>query len=271
MSQTTKKDAIGFPPPLLGEAPLRLSLIGEGSGWIALNKPSGIGMREHPWDIGVPHLDGALNRQLQSGKPELLAKQAELFGSVYYLDPGIAGVALFATTRAALAEWRNHFGGGGLRFRFRFVSADDSGPDTRECDAPLLPHRSKPRMVPSTAKGKKTRTVFQRLASSESGWSLWEGVAEHLRPHQLRVHAALAGIPVLGDAAYQGPVAPLLRELMPGKRSSGLRLPVFRGPAIYLREVAVVKEGLEGPDAVTAPADKEMTTLLKRMGWSEVW
>ena len=63
--------AVGFPPPLLGEAPIRLPILKDTDGWLAIEKPAGVGMRAHPWDERTPDLDSALNAQLENGKPEL--------------------------------------------------------------------------------------------------------------------------------------------------------------------------------------------------------
>ena len=122
LDKSNKKNAIGFPPPLLGEKPLRLPVIAETAAWLALEKPPGVGTRAYPWDT-EPDMDAALNTQLREGKPELLRREASLFGSVYYLDPAITGVAVFAKHREALADLRNHFGSGDCRFRFQFISA----------------------------------------------------------------------------------------------------------------------------------------------------
>ena len=122
MSQARKKNSIGFPPGLLGDAPLRMPVIGEAEGWIAVEKPAGVGVREYPWDAGVPDMDTALNKQLQAEKPELVKRGATLFGSAYYLDPAISGVALFAKNRDCLTELKNLVGSAELRFRFFFVT-----------------------------------------------------------------------------------------------------------------------------------------------------
>ena len=204
-----KKNAIGFPPPLLGEKPFRLPVIAETADWLALEKPPGVGTRAYPWDT-EPDMDAALNTQLQEGKPELLRRGASLFGSVYYLDPAITGVAVFAKHREALADLRNHFGSGDCRFRFQFISAaHPTGSEASlRADAPLLQHNVKPKMIPSTAKGKKAFTEFKRIAESSKGWALWEASVDFFRPHQIRAHAAVHEIPVLGDALYGGAEAP---------------------------------------------------------------
>jgi 23S rRNA-/tRNA-specific pseudouridylate synthase len=276
--QSTKKDAIGFPPPLLGEAPLRLPVLAESADWLALDKPAGVGLRAHPWD-SEPDLDAALNRQLEAGKPELRRRGASLFGSIYYLDPPIAGVALLAKNRAALTDLKNRFGSGQCRFEFIFVAASDAadGPEQLTADAPLLPHNVKPKMIPSTAKGKKASTRFQRLARAPSGWALWRAEVGFFRPHQVRCHAALAAIPALGDALYGGPPPPTRAALAPRKKGPRPDLPAFEGLALRLSAIRFPGADAGGADAsagpssdggavaIAAPPDRHFRLLLRRM------
>ena len=234
---------------------------------MALEKPPGVAVRQHPWERGVPDLDTALNRQLAEGKPELARLGAQVFGSVFFLDAPLSGIALFAKTRPSLAALRNAFGSGGFRFGFRFVAAAPGAGewDERTIDAPLLPHRRKPKMIPSTAKGKKSATTLRPLAAA-NGWALWEAEATFLRPHQLRAHAALATCPILGDDCYGGPEPPVLRELLSGRRGPGLSEPAFRGIAACLCRVAV--PALEGDGAAQVRMDppKPMRVLCARLG-----
>lgn len=269
MSLPCQQQLIGFPPGLLGDVPLRMPVIGETNGWIALAKPAGIGLRAYPWDHGVPHMDAALNRQLQAGKPELLKRGATLFGSTYYLDPAISGVALFAKHRASLSMLRNMVGSAQLRFRFLLVTTAGAAAGAQEliADAPLLAHRTKPKMIPSTANGKKAHTQFRRLAESGSGWALWEGLTTFIRPHQIRAHAAVHGLSILGDVLYGGPEAPLLRELLPNKRSPGTGFPVFNGVALHLRELTLPES--DSPQATSihlrAQLPRHLCVMLQRM------
>jgi len=263
--KSNKKNAVGFPPPLLGDKPLRLPVLAEAGDWLALEKPAGVGVRAHPWDSG-PDMDAALNAQLQADKPELVRLAATLFGSVYYLDPAISGVAVFAKHREALADLRNRFGSGECRFRFQFVAAaQPAGSEaTLSADAPLLPHNVKPKMIPSTAKGKKALTGFRRTAESPKGWALWEARVDFFRPHQVRAHAAVLEIPVLGDALYGGPEAPTQRELHPKKQRSGVNLPAYEGLALHLAEVELIPGQPEATISCEPP--KHLRLLLRRMG-----
>lgn len=268
MSQARKQNSIGFPPGMLADAPFRMPVIGESDGWIAVEKPTGVGMREHPWDAGVPDMDAALNKQLQAEKPELVRRGATLFGSAYYLDPAISGVALFAKNRDSLTELKNLVGSAELRYRFFFVTKARAAGGAKEvvANAPLLPHNTKPKMIPSSAKGKKSTTEFKLLSESHLGWALWEATTSFLRPHQVRVHAAVQELPVMGDVLYAGPEAPLLSELLPNKRTSGIKFPVLDGLALHLGEV-ILPASSEAAAAVSLRAElpRHFRVMLQRM------
>ena len=241
-----------------------MPVIGESDAWIALEKPAGVGTRAFPWDC-EPDMDAALNSQLQNEKPELLRRGATVFGSVYYLDPVISGVAVFAKSREAVSDLRNRFGSGECRFRFQFVAAASAGiSEQLESDAPLLNHNVKPKMIPSTAKGKKAFTRFRRLSESPKGWALWQAEVNFFRPHQVRAHAAVLEIPIMGDRLYSGPESPTQRELHPKKQRAGLNFPAFVGVALHLSEVDLFSGRPEGQIRCDLP--KHMRLLLRRMG-----
>ncbi len=247
----------------MGDVPYRLPVLAESEGWIALDKPAGIAVREFPWDGKRPNLDSALNLQLQGGKPELVRRGASIFGSVYYLDPDISGVVLFCKHRSSLADLRNRFGSGEGYFRFVFVA----GPKTEDmehaftADAPLLPHNVKPKMIPSSAKGKKSFTEFRLLAETEHNLTIWEARARFFRPHQIRAHAAVHGIPVLGDSVYEGPVSPSQGSLLPRRKGGALNAPAFEGLALHLVDCHI-GDALQ----VSAKVPRAMCLLFKRLG-----
>ncbi len=268
MSPLSSKKFIGFPPGLLLDRPLRVPVITEAKEWIALDKSAGIAIRQHPWNCGRLDMDAALNKQLQERKPELIESGATLFGSVYNIDPEISGVALFAKRRDSLSELRNLVGSEKLQFKFLLVAKLDKAMATDEfvANAPLLIHNTKPKMIPSTAKGKKARTHFRQIQQSPLGWSLWEACTQFPRLHQIRAHAAVEGIAVLGDSLYAGPDVPLLSELMPRKRTTEICKPIFDGIVLHLSEVLLptLKDNLEAI-TLSAAVPKHFKLLLKRL------
>ena len=262
-SPAGRAEAIGFPPGLLREDPVRLPLLGRGPGWIAVEKPAGVAAKPHPWNTTATDIESALNRQLEAGKQELVRLGADSFGSVYTLDPEIGGPLVLALDRETGESLRNDFGSDRFRFTFELVARNDGGEAARECDAPLLRHRTVARMVPSTAKGKKCRTVFTRLGTGAQDWSLWRAEAVMIRPHQIRAHSRCAGLPVAGDREYGGEALPTLRELRRGVRGAGVERRVFDGPALRLVAVSVPQAG--GAVRVGAPPPGAWRSLLRKL------
>jgi 23S rRNA-/tRNA-specific pseudouridylate synthase len=174
-----------------------------------------------------------------------------------------------------LAALRNRFGSGDCRFRFHFVAGAAAGVEPSfKADAPLLAHRVKPKMIPSTAKGKKAFTSFRRLAESggtspgSAGcWTLWEAECDFFRVHQVRAHAATHGIPVLGDALYEGPEVPTVQDLEPRRRRSGPNSVAFDGVALHLSGVDL--DPKSGGEVVRSELPRQFSLLLKRMGLPE--
>ena len=259
---------IGFPAGLLTASPLRTEVIGESDDWIALNKPTGIAIRQHPWNPGTTHLDAALNEQLKARKPELLESGATLFGSVYNIEPEISGIALFAKNKGSIDRLRNLVGSERCSFTFLFVTKSNLAKDVDGliADAPLLAHNTKPKMIPSTAKGKKAQTHFQRIDKSSLGWSLWRASTSFLRIHQIRAHAAVEKIPILGDVLYSGPEIPLLSDFVTKKKSAELRRPIFDGIPLHLSQVLLAATaGNSEVIHLNAKFPKKFRLLLERL------
>jgi 23S rRNA-/tRNA-specific pseudouridylate synthase len=268
MSPSTDVSAIGFPPPVLGKDPLRLPVIADSADWLALDKPAGIGVRDYPWDQQVPDLDTALNLQLRQGKPELKRLDASLFGSVYYLDPEVSGVCLFGKSREAVASLRNSYGSGQCEFTFYLIASDQPTVCCAEeqiADAPLLAHNTKPKMIPSTAKGKQATTKFGRIEAVSTGWALWQATVTYIRPHQVRAHAVTVGISIIGDTLYGGPTSPSLRDLDPSKRGSGVGTPLFHGVALHLAELRLPENDVSPAVSFKAALPRPFSALLKRL------
>ncbi len=235
MRELEKKTSIGFPQPLLGVKPVRINIVSEGDEWFILNKPPGISLRQHPWDGNMPNIDHALNLQLGQGKKEIMGMEPTLLGSVYYMDVLMSGGALYAKSKSSLAILRNAYGSGLMKFKFYFLAQTKTQmDDIFDIDIPLLPHRNKSQMIPSTSKGKQSKTRFRRINQGFDGWGLWEAYVNFFRPHQIRIHAALSGLKLMNEFIYSGAKAPTLKMIGMQKKLEDFKTPIFTDLALHL-------------------------------------
>lgn len=255
---------IGFPPPLLGAEPLRLPLLLAEAGLLALNLPGAMASDAHPLNpAGAKLVAHALREQLAAGKPELQRLGVEVIQSISYLEPECSGVALYATSRAATELWRNVYGSRQMGFRFLLVCEGAPNlPDELSCDLPIAPHRDGGRMLVSHKSGKKTHTVFRRLAVGKETMeekrnllpakALWEAVTDFPRPHQIRLHAFEAGLRLCGEALY-ATVPPLYLSDSKGlRRRPPAEEPLLNGPALHLAGITLPAAAFDAAPAAVA-------------------
>ena len=168
----------------------RLVVIHEDRDMVVLNKPGGL--------LSVPGrtpelFDSALTRvrELHPGAQ-----------AVHRLDLGTSGVLVIATRRKAEAELRRQFQERLTRkvylARVLGVMADDAG----QVDLPLIcdwPNR--PRQMVCLDTGKPALTDF-RVLERDARTTLVLLLPRTGRSHQLRVHMASLGHPIVGDNLY---------------------------------------------------------------------
>lgn len=239
---------IGFPPPLLGAQPKRLTLYAQSQGWFCLEKPAGVSVEEGDF----PGLTKALNLQIDAEKPELVRLGLQRCANVTNLACEISGPVLFAEGRKRRAELRDIVGSRRLSFTFAFWTRHESQESEITCDAPIVcPADAPPRI--SRNLGKRSETLFTRVGESGEFW-FWEALSSYPRPGQIRLHAQRCGIAVLGDATF-GSEPPVKSFL--GERSR------FRWEGPCMRLIRL--QGL--PDLPTEwPTEAAWAALGKRLG-----
>ena len=174
--------------------PLELPPLYEDEHLLAVNKPAGLAAHG---GSGVSY--GAIER-LRAARPQLPALEL-----AHRLDKETSGVLLLAKKRDALrrlqAQWRAR------KVQKRYVVAVFGvWQQTRHASlrAPLLRQRRADGgngRVMASADGKDARTSA-RLLQQWPGGALLEALIATGRTHQLRVHFADAGLPIVGDAKY---------------------------------------------------------------------
>ncbi|MGE9296211.1 MAG: hypothetical protein ACQKBV_08010 [Puniceicoccales bacterium] len=244
-------ERIGFPPPLLGDVPLRLPVAPVADGLLALGLPGGLLSEAHPFYAGQPPVIAAIQAQLRASKPELERLGLEIALGINFIEPEMSGVLLVGVTRPGVERWRNALGSRQLRFRYDLVArADANLPGILECDLPLARHRREDRMLVSHKTGKKCTTTFTRVGQLGE-LDLWRAETLLPRLHQIRVHAMEVGLALPGESLY-GEHATLTWADFGRKGASGART-IATAPMIHLAEISPVTPEIGLPPVIAKP------------------
>lgn len=159
---------------------------------VVIDKPSGL--------LSVPGRDPA------HGDSALSRVRARWPGAhdVHRLDLDTSGLLLFATRRKAERALKAAFRERAVNKRYAARVAGEVGPDEGVIDLPLRRETGRPRSVVDAEAGRPARTRFRVLRRDETG-TLLDLFPETGRSHQLRVHLAALGHPILGDRFYAPP------------------------------------------------------------------
>jgi 23S rRNA pseudouridine955/2504/2580 synthase len=194
-------DRIRVPPIRLaereaGDAPapaLELPVLLEDDQVLAVDKPAGLAVHG---GSGIAH--GAIER-LRSARPE--ARFLEL---VHRLDRETSGVLLLAKKRPALTALHEELRDRGMDKRYLAAVAGRVRDDKRRVKVALRKYSTgegERRVSVDEREGQEAETIFRRLARNDE-FSLLEAQLLTGRTHQIRVHLAHIGHPILGDDKY---------------------------------------------------------------------
>ena len=183
---------------------------------IVVDKPAGVVV--HP---GAGNATGTLIQALVARFADLsplgVGDQAGRPGVVHRLDKGTSGLLVVARTEAARESLAGQFANRTVSRRYVALVRGLIESDSGMIDAPLGRSQRDPTRFTVVAGGREARTRYEVVArhvgpmeSSELALSLETG-----RTHQIRVHVAAIGHPVVGDARYGGRSGPFRGLLGP--------------------------------------------------------
>lgn len=183
-------------PPWTEEAaPLHFDLVYEDADLLAVSKPSGLPTL--PAGSFLEHtLLALLRREWPAAKP------------LHRLGRGTSGLVLCALSGQAAAALSRAWRSGQVAKRYRALSAGWAVQDAYDIHTPIgpVPHPKLGEVwaaAPEPAGGKPSHSFARVLERrSEAPSTLLDVDIYTGRPHQIRIHLASVGLPLLGDPLY---------------------------------------------------------------------
>jgi 23S rRNA pseudouridine1911/1915/1917 synthase len=223
--------------------PMPLAILHEDAALIVIDKPPGLVV--HP---GSGNWEGTLLNALLAHAPALA--EVPRAGIVHRLDKDTSGLLVIAKTLVAQTDLVRQLQ---ARTVTRVYAAVVHGRVAREgkVETPIGRHPVNRTRMAVSARGKPAVThyhVVQRFAAA----TLLECRLETGRTHQIRVHLASLGHPLIGDPVY-------------GRRHSAASIPDFHRQALHARKLALVHPVSGRTMSWEAPLPDDMGELLANL------
>jgi 23S rRNA pseudouridine1911/1915/1917 synthase len=169
---------------------------------IVVDKPADLVV--HP---GAGNDRGTMAAGLLARYPEIVdVGDAERPGIVHRLDKGTSGLLVVARTQRAYESLVAQLGARTVDRRYTALVWGHPDPPTGLVDAPIGRSRKDPTRMTITAEGREARTGYElrHRYTQPVEVALLECKLETGRTHQIRVHLAAIGHPIVGDPRYRG-------------------------------------------------------------------
>ena len=188
-----------------GTPGLEIPIVAEGEGWVAVDKPPGL--NGHPLSLFD---DKTLTHWAFARWPDLRVEFPGIQPTLvpHRLDRETSGLQIVALTTGAFAQWRARFHGGKVTKRYLAWVWGVPRVDCWQATwAVAHDPRDARRMVVVGSHVRHRPPILQahtefRVLERGQGLSLVEGICRTGVTHQVRLHAAESGYPLVGDSLY---------------------------------------------------------------------
>lgn len=233
-------------PSGLTPEPFPLDILFENSDLLVVNKPAGMVVHPSPG-----HSHGTLVHAALAQSPDIRGIGGEMRpGVVHRLDKNTSGIILLAKHDAALHHLQSAFKQ--REVDKRYIALVDGAPPTPDgkVEAPIGrdPAQRKRMAIRPPARGRPAETVYTTERSFLEH-TLLEARPLTGRTHQIRVHLAFLGCPVVGDVVY-------------GRKRPTVRL---RRHFLHAARLTIVLPGDTEPTTFIAPLPEELEAVLHEL------
>ncbi len=195
------------PPWLEPDSPRHFEVLFEDPHLLAVNKPG-----------GLPTLPGG--GFMENTLLSLVQKQTPTANPVHRLGRATTGIVLFAKTPQAASKLFTDWNTPQIQKIYRALAQNRASQDRYEILTPigLVPHPLIGAVWAASQAGKPSKSVAQ-VISRNGNTTTFEVSLNSGRPHQIRIHLASIGHPLVGDPLYGSTGLPL--ENLPGLPGDG--------------------------------------------------
>jgi len=194
--------SVEIPPPEIDEIlpdPIPLTIVHEDADVIVIDKPAG--MVVHP---APGHPRGTLANALLSHVPGISVGGSQRPGIVHRLDKDTSGLIVAAKTdrgrTSLVSQWENR----SVEKTYLALVAGSVADEEATIDAPIGRDPKNRQRMAVLRSGRPAVTRFQVVERFPNA-TLLELSIETGRTHQIRVHLAFIGHPIIGDQLYGRP------------------------------------------------------------------
>ncbi len=207
--QVIEIDDPGVAPQLaLPDDAVEFGVVYEDRDLVVVDKPAGLVVHPGAGRTGATLVNGLLARYPDLGELERGGSSSpDRPGIVQRLDKGTSGLMVVARTREAMEDLVRQLSQRSVERRYVALVAGRVNEDRGVVDAPIGRSLRAPTRMSVARGGRSARTSYQvleRLDGPEPA-TLLRLSLETGRTHQIRVHLAAIGHPVLGDGTYAPP------------------------------------------------------------------
>jgi 23S rRNA pseudouridine1911/1915/1917 synthase len=200
---------LSVPPPResnLVAQDIPVTVVYQDENLVVIDKPAGLAV--HP---GPGHSDQTLVNALLAMCPDIQGIGGEIRpGIVHRLDKDTSGLMMVAKTHQAHLDLSSQIKARQVTKGYLALVEGTPKPLEGKVDAPVGRHTRRRTRMAVVVGGKEARTGY-KVREQFSGHSLLELYLETGRTHQIRVHMAHIGHPLVGDTIY-GKASPLVER-----------------------------------------------------------